>query len=80
MSANKSSRASTRRAVLVRPPALGVCDLKPRSVRQGGGRPAEHYTWGDPLPRRNDWRMWAFIVGWAVVFGVLVYFGLERGA
>ena len=80
MSAYKSSRAVTRRAVLVRPSALGARGDRPRSVRQGGGRPAEHYTWGDPLPRRNGWRMWAFLVGWAVCFGVLVYAGLERMA
>ena len=80
MSAYRSSRAATRRAVLVRPSALGAKGDRPRSVRQGGGRPAELYTWGDPLPRRNGWRMWAFLVGWAVCFGVLVYAGLERMA
>ena len=63
-------------------PAFRVPVDRPGSVlRRSGRRLAEHYPqWGDPVRRRIDWRMWAFFVGWAVVFGVLVYFGLERMA
>lgn len=54
-----------------RPPALGVCDLRPRSVRQGGSRLAELY-------RAIEWDYVRLVVGSSVAVFVAVYVALGR--
>ena len=55
-----------------RPPALGVTDLRPRSVRKGGRRLAELY-------HAVDWPYVGFMLAVAVTVFVAVYVAAGRG-